>query len=82
VIAPVAGFAWRGDDAGGSQAMVRYLEATSEVDDADRASARTWILKYNEDDVRATAVLRAWLDSDARSLPSIAVWDATAPNQD
>ena len=33
---------------------------------------RRWILEYNEDDVRATAALRQWLDSDARQLPSVA----------
>ena len=36
------------------------------------AKARRWILEYNEDDVRATATLRHWLDTEARLLPSIA----------
>ncbi len=70
-IAPLAGFAWRGDDVGGDLAMVRYLEATSDEDEAVRAAARRWILDYNEDDVRATAHLREWLDSKANSFPSI-----------
>jgi predicted RecB family nuclease len=70
-VAPLAGFSWRGDDVGGDSAMVRYLEATSDEDPSRRAEARRWILEYNEDDVRATAALRKWLDHDASLLPSI-----------
>jgi predicted RecB family nuclease len=75
--APLAGFAWRFDDAGGTLAMVKYDEAVDEgaADGASRQAAAQWILDYNEDDVRATAALRAWLDGAARMLPSIASWD-------
>jgi predicted RecB family nuclease len=79
VIAPLAGFQWRFDDAGGGQAMVQYGLAISDVDDAERAQARQWILEYNEDDVRATAALRDWLDSAAGSFPSITDWVDSAP---
>jgi predicted RecB family nuclease len=72
LVAPLAGFHWRGDEAGGGQAMVRFVEATSDDDDAIRSEARRWILEYNEDDVRATAALRNWLDGPARLLPSVA----------
>jgi predicted RecB family nuclease len=71
MVAPLAGFCWRGDDAGGGQAMVRFAEAVSDCDDAIRSEARRWILEYNGDDVRATAALRNWLDGDARLLPSV-----------
>ncbi len=71
VIASATGFRWRGDDVGGTQAMVRYLEAVADVASAERVTARAWLLDYNEDDVRATAALRVWLDSDAKNLPSI-----------
>ena len=63
VVAPLAGFEWRFDDAGGTLAMVKYDQAvddSGEADDADgvgRANAQQWILDYNEDDVRATAAL-------------------------
>ena len=75
--APLAGFAWRFDDAGGTLAMVKYDEAVDQgaADAASRKAAAQWILEYNEDDVRATAALRAWLDGAARMLPSIASWD-------
>ena len=71
--APLAGFAWRADDSGGTLAIVKYDQATDEESGpAARAAAQQWILEYNEDDVRATAALREWLDGPARDLPSIA----------
>jgi predicted RecB family nuclease len=74
--APLAGFAWRFDDAGGTLAMVKYDEAVDDESDSEvRSAAAQWILDYNEDDVRATAALRSWLDGAARMLPSIASWD-------
>jgi len=71
--APLAGFAWRSGDSGGTLAIVKYEQAIDEeTDPAGRAAAQEWILEYNEDDVRATAALREWLDGPARDLPSIA----------
>jgi predicted RecB family nuclease len=70
--APLAGFSWRADDSGGTLAMVKYDQATDEDSSpAARVAAQEWILDYNEDDVRATAALRRWLDGPARDLPSI-----------
>jgi predicted RecB family nuclease len=51
--------------------MVRFVEAASDGDDAVASEARRWILEYNEDDVRATAALREWLDGPARLMPSV-----------
>ena len=70
-VAQLASFRWRSEDAGGGQAMVRHAEAVGDPDEVLRAEARRWLLEYNEDDVRATAVLREWLDVDARLLPSV-----------
>lgn len=70
--APLAGFAWRAEDSGGTLAMVKYDQAVNETDGAGQSEARAWILEYNEDDVRATAALREWLAGPARHLPSIA----------
>ena len=72
--APLAGFEWRAGDSAGTLAMVKYDQAIDEErDPAGRAAAREWILEYNEDDVRATAALREWLDRPAGDLPSIEV---------
>jgi predicted RecB family nuclease len=50
---------------------VNYDSAVDHTDPAAEAEARRWILEYNEDDVRATAALRDWLDGPAQALPSI-----------
>ena len=52
--------------------MVKYDQAVADEDPAGRITAQRWILDYNEDDVRATATLRDWLDGPAGDLPSIA----------
>ena len=70
--APLAGFSWRADDSGGTLAIVKYEQAVDEeTDPAARATAQQWIVDYNEDDVRATAALRNWLDGPAQGLSSI-----------
>ena len=74
IVAPLAGFAWTSDVAGGTQAMVAYELAIDDSDPLAQAEAQRWILEYNEDDVRATATLRAWLDGPANDLPSLADW--------
>ena len=71
-VAPLAGFTWQSNEVGGDLAMVNYDTAIDDDDPIAQAAARTWILTYNEDDVRATAALRDWLDGPANELPSIA----------
>lgn len=56
-----AGFTWRDDDPGGLNSQAWFDEAVHNEDPADREASRTRVLEYNEDDVRATAVLREWL---------------------
>ncbi len=51
---------------------MNYDSAVDDADPATQAEAQRWILEYNEDDVRATAALRGWLDGPAGALPSIA----------
>jgi predicted RecB family nuclease len=71
--APLAGFSWRIDESGGTLAMVKYEQATGEdAGPLGREAAQQWIVEYNEDDVRATAALRNWLDGPAQELPPIA----------
>ncbi|MGM1058226.1 TM0106 family RecB-like putative nuclease [Saccharothrix sp. Mg75] len=64
-IAPVAGFRWRDPEAGGENSMRWYRDAVGvdgQTPDPDQARR---LLEYNEDDVRATHALRAWMTSDA-----------------
>ena len=51
--------------------MVNYDTAIDDDDPIAQPPPR-WTLTYNEDDVRATAALRDWLDGPANELPSIA----------
>jgi predicted RecB family nuclease len=60
-IAPAFGFAWRDETPSGVQSQLWVDEARSASDPAVAQAARTRLLEYNEDDVRATAALREWL---------------------
>ncbi|GAA1432991.1 hypothetical protein GCM10009616_23850 [Microlunatus lacustris] len=62
-IAQHAGFAWRDDDPGGLNSQAWFADAVGAPDAGVRERTRTRVLEYNEDDVRATAALRAWLRS-------------------
>ncbi|WP_435874355.1 TM0106 family RecB-like putative nuclease [Nocardia vinacea] len=59
-IAPVAGFSWRDPEAGGEASMSWYRLAVG-YEGEPELSQRTRLLEYNEDDVRATMVLREWM---------------------
>ena len=57
----VSGFDWRDPDPGGLNSQ-RWFDDAVHLADADaRSDARTRVLEYNEDDVRATWHLRRWL---------------------
>jgi predicted RecB family nuclease len=56
-----AGFHWRDDDPGGLNSMRWFEEAVHAPNKDIREQARTRVLEYNEDDVRATWHLRRWL---------------------
>ncbi|WP_035290173.1 TM0106 family RecB-like putative nuclease [Actinokineospora spheciospongiae] len=64
-IAPVAGFHWRDPEAGGENSMRWYRDAVGMDGSEPDLPQRTRLLEYNEDDVRATAVLRSWMSSPA-----------------
>lgn len=59
-IAPVAGFHWRDAEASGEASMGWYRRAVG-YDAPSDLTQRTRLLEYNEDDVRATQVLRDWM---------------------
>jgi predicted RecB family nuclease len=58
-----AGFAWRDADPGGLNSMRWFNDAIDAATAEGRAQARTRVLEYNEDDVRATWHVRGWLRS-------------------
>lgn len=65
VVAPLAGFEWRDEDPGGEMSMLWHHEAVAAPESPEGAAARRRLLQYNEDDVRATAAIRAWMRSGA-----------------
>lgn len=65
-IAPVAGFAWRDAEAGGEASMDWYRQAVGFGGAAVDLTQRERLLEYNEDDVRATKVLREWISDGAK----------------
>lgn len=58
-----AGFHWRDADPSGLNSLQWYEEAIGAPEEEQRRAARRRLLEYNEDDVRATWELRAWLTS-------------------
>jgi predicted RecB family nuclease len=57
-IAPLAGFHWEVDDAGGDESMIKHdLAANGE------GAAQDWLLTYNRGDVEATLAVREWMAS-------------------
>lgn len=56
-VAPAFGFEWRDEEPGGLQSQL-WLQEARAGDEATRSASRERILAYNEDDVRATYVIR------------------------
>ncbi|NKY28195.1 TM0106 family RecB-like putative nuclease [Nocardia gamkensis] len=72
-IAPVAGFSWRDPEASGEASMSWYRLAVGYDGAAPDQTQRTRLLEYNEDDVRATQVLREWMTTRAdEEVPGLA----------
>jgi predicted RecB family nuclease len=61
VVAPLVGFGWSVEDAGGAESMLQYTVALAGGDDVD--AARRWLLTYNQGDVEATLAVRKWMGS-------------------
>jgi predicted RecB family nuclease len=62
-----AGFHWRDEEPGGLNSQSWFNEAIDGATDDARAAARTRVLDYNEDDVRATLAVRRWLTTQDES---------------
>ncbi|HEY2092711.1 MAG TPA: TM0106 family RecB-like putative nuclease [Thermoanaerobaculia bacterium] len=54
-----AGFEWRDDDPGGAQSLAWWNDYWT--DPSTNAALRERVLRYNEDDVRASFVVKDWL---------------------
>ena len=61
-VAPLAGFSWHSEDAGGDNSILWFEKAMNSADENERQEMRDRLLQYNEDDVVATLVVRDWLD--------------------
>jgi predicted RecB family nuclease len=57
-VAPVFGFEWSSEDAGGLVSTLRIEEAKFSPDPQVRQEAREWLLAYNRDDCAAQAAVR------------------------
>ncbi len=69
VVAPVAGFTWRDPEAGGEASMRWYRQAVGMDGGEPDLTQRDRLLRYNEDDVRATHALREWMTTTANGIP-------------
>lgn len=76
-VAQATGFRWRDPAPSGEASMQWYEVAVSDTPEA--AASRVRLLEYNEDDCRATAALRDWLNGPAQSLPHRDDWKKDEP---
>ena len=61
-LAPLAGFVWDVDKAGGANSLLKFRTATDlTASDESRAAAIAWLDSYNRDDVRATFAVRNYI---------------------
>ncbi len=67
VLGPVVGFEWEDDDVDGERSVA--LRRAARLGDAD---ARAMLLRYNEDDCRATRAVREFLTAGAPGVPELA----------
>ena len=80
VVAPLAGFHWGVDAAGGGQSMVEYDAAVAPAEGA--LKARDWLLAYNQEDVRATLAVREWMTtSSLLSVSELGPVETGAPTE-
>ncbi len=80
-LAAAVGFSWRDPEAGGENSMAWYRaavdleEAATGTGDRPLAASNPMadrVIRYNEDDVRATLALRSWITDHLAELPTVA----------
>ena len=57
----------------------RAVADNASVDEAGEMAAR--LLRYNEDDVRATLAVREWITEHAADLPTVADLESDRPGE-
>ncbi|ORA15581.1 ribonuclease H-like domain-containing protein [Mycobacterium asiaticum] len=57
-VAPLFGFTWRVENAGGAASQAHLSTVQTSADQSEVAAAKAWLLSYNEDDNRAVATIR------------------------
>ena len=68
-LAPVAGFQWKAQDAGGAMSLLKYKAATAnDVDENTKNEAIEWLREYNLDDIRATFAVREYIRTTVRQF--------------
>jgi predicted RecB family nuclease len=68
-LAPVAGFKWKAQDAGGAMSLLKYKAATAnDVDEKAKNEAIQWLREYNLDDIRATFAVREYIRTTVRQF--------------
>lgn len=58
VVAPIFGFDWKVEGAGGDASVLKVEQARDSTDPQAAQEARAWLLSYNEDDCAAQAAIR------------------------
>lgn len=58
VVAPIFGFNWKVEGAGGEASIIKVEQARDTTDPQAAHDARAWLLSYNEDDCAAQAAIR------------------------
>ena len=77
-VAGALGFSWRDPEPGGENSLAWYRAAVGAGSDAPDPELAERILRYNEDDVRATLEVREWLGRNGMTLPTVAELEAAA----
>lgn len=71
-LAGAMGFSWRDPEPGGENSMVWYRAAVAAPRTAHGVEMAERVLRYNEDDVRATLAIRQWIERHGAGLPGVA----------
>jgi len=77
-VAGALGFSWRDPEPGGENSLAWYRAAVGAGSAAADPELAQRILRYNEDDVRATLEVREWLGRNGMTLPTVAELQAAA----